>query len=385
MPQAIKKLVAHKMNNSVDWLIFGAVFILVSIGIMMIYSSSYYIAGERASFGNNRFHFVLRQSFAVIIGVVGMWIASHIDYRNLKKLILPGYILACGMLVYVRLFGEVINNVRRWISIGPLSFQPSEFAKVMVILMLALYISGRKVKENSWKNSAAGLAVSGAIIALPVGLVLWGRNLSTAIIIMSIGLVVIFVTSKFFWRYIILAGSLVSGLLSYLFLIARPAQHYHWDRYMLWRDPFADPMGIGYQTIQSLYAVASGGWFGLGLGNSNQKLMFMPEPYNDFIFAIIVEELGFFGALIVLSLFGVLIWRGIITAMKATDMFGTIIAMGAMVLISVQVAINVGVVTNSIPNTGIPMPFISYGGTSVVFILGLMGILLNISRQAKTE
>ena len=383
MPEVLKKLLFTPQKKTADPIIMGAVFILAIIGIVMIYSSSHYIAMMRESFGNNRLHFMILQGRAALIGLFGMLVASRIDYRKLKHLILPGYLFACGLLVYARIFSPARNNVWRWVTIGPVNFQPSEFAKVTVILLLSLFIVSRRKKEATLKNSIIELAVCGAIIATPVALVLWGRNLSTAIIISTIGFMLIFISNKYWARFFVMGGSLVAGLLGYLFLIARPTNHYHWDRFQLMWDPFADPQGIGYQTVQSLYAVASGGWFGLGLGNSNQSRMFMPEPYNDFIFAVIAEELGFFGAGLVLALFALLIWRGAVTAMRAPDMFGSLIAAGATALIGIQVAINVGVVTNSIPNTGVPLPFISYGGTSVVFILALMGILLNISRHVE--
>jgi cell division protein FtsW len=371
-----------KAPKNADTLIFAMIIILALIGIIMIYSASYYVSITR--FNRSMFHFTMQQSFAVILGIGFMWIASKVDYRMLKPLVPFGYALSVALLLATRLFMPARNGVYRWFEIGPISFQPSEFAKVMVILMLACYLSNRKHVIDSRIHELKGLLASILIIAVPAGLVFWGRNLSTTIIVVVIGFVVIFVSSKYFWRYLVLAGSLAAGMGAYL-IHAVSTGHYQGDRIIAWQDPFAHSSTIGFQTIQSLYAVASGGWFGLGLGQSNQKLMFMPEPYNDFIFAIICEELGFFGALIVLTLFGVLIWRGILVAMKAPDIFGMLIATGAMVLISVQVAINVGVVTNTIPNTGIPMPFISYGGTSVVFVLVLMGIVLNISRNISKE
>lgn len=360
-----------------DPIIFFTVTILVLFGVIMIFSSSYYTASTSKATQYNMFFFFAKQGVAVAIGFIIMISAAMFNYTKFLRKPAPYlYIAANLLLVYVRLFEEPVNGAYRWIRVPIFgSFQPSELAKVAIIIFLAAFISS----DKSRARNISGLIRCGLILLLPIVLVYWGKNLSTAIIIAAIGFGIIFIASPYILPFIGAAGLGVAGLLLYLNL----GNDYRSGRFAVWLNPFSDPTDRGYQTIQSLYAVASGGLFGLGFGQSNQKLKFMPEPHNDFIFAVICEELGFFGAAIILTLFGILIWRGIKVAINAPDLFGTLIATGTVVMLGAQVIINVAVVTNSIPNTGIPLPFISYGGTSIVFIMALMGILLNISRYSK--
>ena len=366
-----------------DMILFATVIILVLFGLVMILSSSYYVSLTSSKFDNNIFHFFAKQAQATLIGFLALIIAAVVPYYIVCNCAPFMYIAACICLAYVAKYGQIINGAKRWMDIGPFSFQPSEFAKVSVVLLLSLYLGSDKwgpIKFGTLQqrvNSPLGLLVCAVIVLIPAALVRWGGNTSTLIIICVIAAGMIFVTSPHFWPWVVLGGSAVAGFMVYLQFFA---EGFHGGRYAAHLDPFSDPTDYGYQIIQGLYAVASGGLFGLGLGNSNQKLIFMPEPHNDFIFAVICEELGFFGALLVLILFGVFIWRGIRIALKAVDLMGMLIATGTTVLIAVQVIINVAVVTNTIVNTGIPMPFISYGGTSVVFILALTGVMLNVSR-----
>lgn len=360
-----------------DPIIFFTVTILVLFGVVMIFSSSYYAASTSKTSDYNMFYFFTKQGVAVIIGFCAMIMAAIFNYNKFLRKPSPYlYIVANLLLVYVRLFEEPVKGAYRWITIPVFgSFQPSEFAKVAIIIFLAAFISQDKNRVKSFR----GLLSCIIILGIPMALVFWGQNLSTAIIIASIGFGMIFVASPYVWPFIFMGGGAVASLIAYLTM----SDGFRNKRFEVWLNPFSDPMDKGYQTIQSLYAIASGGLFGLGLGQSNQKLRFMPEPHNDFIFAVICEELGFFGAMVVLILFGILIWRGVKVALNAPDLFGTLIATGIVVMLGAQVIINVAVVTNTIPNTGIPLPFISYGGTSIVFIMALMGVLLNISRYSK--
>ena len=255
-------------------------------------------------------------------------------------------------------------------------FQPSEVAKISVILFLALYICTHK---DCLKDLRGFFRCLG-ILSVPVGLIAIS-NFSTAIVVMAIGCTMLFVASPKIWYFVAAA---VPVSLAGVFAVALPSVRYRLSRIQIWLDPFSDPTVKGYQIIQSLYAVASGGLFGLGLGQSRQKT-FIPEAYNDIIFAIICEELGMVGAALVIVLFALLIWRGIKIALNSQDMFGCLVASGITALIAFQSIINIAVVTNTIPNTGQPLPFISYGGTSLVFTMGMMGILLNISRYQKTR
>ena len=361
-----------------DTILFATVIILLLFGLIMIFSSSYYVSLTSKAFGNNIFYFFARQASATVIGFLALLVAALVNYHTVCKFAPIMYLAACGCLVYVALFGEVINGAKRWIDLGFTSFQPSEFAKVSVVLMLALFLG----KDPKRVNTIGGLFVCAVIIGIPAGLVYWGGNTSTLIILCAIGAGMIFMVSSYTLPWLALAGLAGGGFMAYLHFFAGG---FHGGRYAAHRDPFSDPSRYGYQIIQGLYAVASGGLFGLGLGNSNQKLSFMPEPHNDFIFAVICEELGFFGAVLVLGLFGVFVWRGIQIALRAVDLTGTLIATGTTILVTLQVLINVAVVTNTIINTGIPLPFISYGGTSVAFILALTGVMLNVSRYSKQK
>ena len=264
--------------------------------------------------------------------------------------------------------GNAYNGSRRWLSLGPLSFQPSEFAKLAVILFLARMVGRQKKKRNSFLNLVFVIA-----LVLPIVALVGTNNLSTAIIILSIAVIVVFVSDKRYMQFVWIAAA-GAGMMA-LFL---GMESYRLERIAIWKNPEAYEKG--YQTIQGLYAIGSGGLFGRGFGESIQKLGFVPEAQNDMIFSIICEELGFVGATILMLVFLVLIWRFMVIAVHAPDLFGSLIAAGAMGHIAIQVILNVAVVTNTIPNTGITLPFISYGGTSVLFLLSEMGLVLAVSR-----
>ncbi len=264
--------------------------------------------------------------------------------------------------------GNAYNGSRRWLSLGPLSFQPSEFAKLAVILFLARMVGRQKKKRNSFLNLVFVIA-----LVLPIVALVGTNNLSTAIIILGIAVIVVFVSDKRYMQFVWIAAA-GAGMMA-LFL---GMESYRLERIAIWKNPEAYEKG--YQTLQGLYAIGSGGLFGKGLGESMQKLGFMPEAQNDMIFSIICEELGFVGATILMLVFLVLIWRFMVIAVHAPDLFGSLIAAGAMGHIAIQVILNVAVVTNTIPNTGITLPFISYGGTSVLFLLSEMGLVLAVSR-----
>lgn len=365
--------------GNVDYVLAMSIILLVVFGITMIFSSSYYIAAQS---NDGMFGYLKRQIVATAVGGTAMIVVAHMDYhfweKYLSRLIYWGSIV---LLVVVLKFGVEKYGARRWLYVPFLgSFQPSELAKVSLILYLAKLISEDPTRTKTIK----GLLRLSITIFIPVGLVLLGKNLSTALILTAIGFGMIFIASPYFWQFVLLGFSGIGALIAYLGIFAKKTDSaYRAGRFSVWKDPFSDPTVLGYQTIQSLYSVASGGLFGLGLGQSRQKLKFLPEPHNDFIFAVICEELGLFGAGIIIFLFAILLWRGFRAAMKAPDVSGSLIASGAMIMIGLQVIINIGVVTNTIPNTGIPMPFISYGGTSVAVILFLMGIVLSVSRYSK--
>ena len=269
------------------------------------------------------------------------------------------------------LVGEEYNGSKRWLSLGPLSFQPSEFSKVAIILFLACLISGQKKCVDNWRSMLLLL-----LPVLPVTALVGASNLSTAIIILGIAVVLIFVASPKYMQFIWM-GILGIGFMT-IFLAL---ESYRLERLAIWRNP--EQYEKGYQTLQGLYAIGSGGLFGRGLGQSVQKLGFLPEAQNDMIFSIICEELGLFGAGTIIILFLILIWRFFIIAINAKDLLGALIVTGALAHMMIQVILNIAVVTNSIPNTGITLPFISYGGTSVLFLLLEMGLVLSVSNLVR--
>lgn len=359
-----------KMLGEVDYGIFYSLFLLLAIGIVMIYSASSFYAMFKYK---NSMYYLIRQGAFAIIGVIALMMTMKFDYHKLKKITPYLLIGTIPLLIAVFFFPEV-NGAKRWIKLGILSFQPSELTKYVVVMFLAMSIDlkGDRIKRF-WDGLVPYLAVAGFF----AGMILLEKNMSIASIIMIVTFIMLFV-----------AG----GQIKHLFGIIFPAMFslaiffifssdYRRARMLNFIDPWKDAAGDGYQLIQSFYALGAGGITGLGLGESRQKILYMPEPHNDFIFSIIGEELGLVGCLFIVGLFLFLIWRGIRVAMKAKDTYGKLLAVGITSIIAVQAIINIAVVTGSMPVTGVPMPFISYGGTSLVINLMAMGILLNISSQ----
>lgn len=340
------------------------VLVLVIAGLVLLTSISAYNGNVKF---HDSFYYLKKQGFATGLGLVGMAVVSRIDYHRWIPLAVPGYLLSILLGVAVLLFGEEYNGSKRWLSLGPVSFQPSEFAKVAVIVFLSWLIEKNIKKMGKFKSIVLTM-----LTILPVVGLVGASNLSTAIIILGIGAVLIFTASpkylQFFWM---IAGG--AGFMT-IFLAL---ESYRLERIAIWRNP--EKYEKGYQTLQGLYAIGSGGLFGRGLGNSVQKLGFLPEAQNDMIFSIICEELGLVGAGILIGVFLILIWRFFVIAAKAENLTGALIATGAMAHMMIQIILNIAVVTNSIPNTGITLPFISYGGTSVVFLLLEMGLVLSVS------
>jgi cell division protein FtsW len=303
---------------------------------------------------------------------------SRFPYEFFKKFAWVAYIVALGLLVAVPLIGVTVGGATRWLEIGTFRFQPSELAKAALIFMIAYLADKYPNALRTW----TGLFIYGGLVATIVALVLLPGGFSSGLIIAAIGFVMIFIASPYIWRFVIPGGLGVAVVAAYLWIDATFGTGFRGQRLTAWLDPWSDARGVGFQTIQSLYAVATGGWFGLGIGQSRQA-SFLPEPQNDMIFAIIVEELGLVGAGLILVLFAIFIWRGILVSMRAPDTFSSMVAIGIVFAIAFQTVINVGVVTNTIPNTGVTLPFISAGGTSLLVNMALAGILLNISKYSK--
>ena len=338
--------------------------LLVIFGLAVLFSSSEY--NGRVRFGDSAYYFK-KQLFATALGMGVMYMVSSIDYHFFLRLGPVAYLISMFLSGAVLFVGQEINGSKRWLNLGPLSFQPSEFAKVAVILFLAWQIERTKKATMGF-----GFMCRTILTLLPIIGLVGSNNLSTAIIILGIGGILIFVSNPGYLEFIGL-GSAGAGFIA-VFLAA---ESYRLERLAIWRNP--EKYEKGYQNLQGLYAIGSGGLFGRGLGNSVQKLGFLPEAQNDMIFSIICEELGLVGAGILIGVFLILIWRFFVIAAKAEDLTGALIATGAMAHMMIQIILNIAVVTNSIPNTGITLPFISYGGTSVVFLLLEMGLVLSVS------
>ena len=357
-------------KKRVDYVLLFLVLFLAMFGLFMLYSTSTY--NGRVKFADS-FYYLKKQFFATSVGLLPMYLVSCMDYRNLKNLAVPGYVLSLSLSAMVLLVGDSYNGSRRWLSFGPLSFQPSEYAKLAVVVLLASVISNVGDRMKSWKNMFLVL-----LMTLPVVGLVGTNNLSTAVIILGIAVILIFVANPRFLPFVWL-GMSGCGFVG-IFL---GVESYRLERLAIWRNP--ELYEKGYQTMQGLYAIGSGGLFGVGFGESMQKLGFVPEAQNDMIFSIICEELGLMGACGVLLLFGLVIWRLMVIATHTQELFGTLLAAGVMGHILIQVILNVAVVTNTIPNTGITLPLISYGGTSVVFFMLEIGIVLSVSRDWKKE
>lgn len=347
-----------------DMTMLALVLLLVAFGLVMLLSTSAY--NGRVRFGDSAYYFK-KQLFATALGLLAMYAVTRLDYRLLVRFAPTAYLLSIGFSTAVLFFGKEINGSKRWLSLGPLSFQPSELAKVAVILFLAWQIENtRKSTDSLWFMCRTMLTL------LPIVGLVGSNNLSTAIIILGIGVILIFVSNP---RYLPFVGVGTVGIGVVAVFLA--AESYRLERLAIWRNP--EIYEKGFQTIQGLYAIGSGGLFGRGLGSSLQKLGFVPEAQNDMIFSIICEELGLFGALLLIVLFGLLLWRLCVISLHSRDLLGALICAGIMAHMSIQVILNIAVVTNTIPNTGITLPFVSYGGTSVVFLLAEMGLALSVS------
>jgi len=369
----------RKMHSYYDYSLLFIILFLVCFGLVMIYSTSSYNA--QRLYGD-AMHFLSRQALFTGAGIIFMLFVSKIDYRiyvrnlpviRLKPITLL-YFLCLFLQIYVLIFGVEINGSKRWIDLGPLGrFQPSELTKVAVILFTAYIVNLAPRKLDKFR----GFIRVCIFIAPLLGLIVV-ENFSTALIVGVIMVVICFVASKK-KGYFIISGILFVAI-GAVFIILFP---YRSERIKIWLNVETEPKG--YQILQGLYAIASGGFFGKGLGQSMQKLGFIPESHNDMIFSVICEELGLFGAIALILLFILLIWRIFIIAINSPDLYGGLVATGVLAHIATQVMINIAVVTNTIPSTGIPLPFISYGGSSVMVILFEMGIVLSISNQIKAE
>lgn len=369
MEKTNKKKVSF-FNNPLDYTLLITILLLLSLGLIMVLSAS--SPTSLAESGTSYTYFIKQAIFA-IAGLFAMGIISKINYRVYKSFYKFVYVLSIILLALVLVIGTSNNGAKRWIYIGGQSFQPSEFVKLFMIIFYAgLLTKDREELPKFWK----GLVKHILWIAPIAGLLLLEPHMSATLVISGICLVMMIVAGCKFSQ--LFMSGLIIGVPVIGVLIVKSS--YRLKRVVTFLDPWQDKLGDGWQVIQSLYAIGSGGLFGLGLGQSKQKYLYLPEPQNDFIFSVLAEELGWAGCVFVIILFAILIWRGVLIAMKAPDMFGSLLAVGITSLIAIQVIINIAVVTSSMPATGMPLPFFSYGGTALFLLLCEMGILLNISR-----
>lgn len=348
------------------------VLILLTFGLIMLFSASY--AYALYQYGNS-FHFIQRQAIFAAVGIIGMLFISCIDYHVLRKFVFWIYAGGIGLLILVFAFPRV-KGARRWINLGFMTFQPSEVVKFALILLFAYLISVNYEKMGTFRYGILPFMIP---LGLVCGLMYFEPHISGIVLMISIALVMMFVGGVKYRYYV---GILVIAILGVLAIIMFGGIEYVEARLISWLDPFSDMQGDTYQTAQSLLAIGSGGFTGLGLGNSRQKYLYLPEPQNDFIFSIVCEELGFIGAMALIILFALFVVRGFIIASRAPDKFGSMLAVGLTAQIGIQAIVNIAVVTNTIPNTGISLPFFSYGGTALMMQLFQMGIVLNISRHS---
>ncbi|MBQ7132141.1 MAG: putative lipid II flippase FtsW [Oscillospiraceae bacterium] len=380
---------ARIKSGVIDLPFLMIVMVLLVFGIVMMFSASYVWAlYDVEETGGDGAYYMKRQVIWAAFGLLAMLFFSYFDYHILQKkaIALASYIIPLILLILVAIPGVGVtrNGATRWLKIGPLpQFQPSEFMKLGIIIFFS-YLIARNYKEM--KKFKCGILMFGAFLMPVVLLMMKQPHLSGTLLICAIAFVLIFVGGARILHFMILAAVGVAGIAAFvLYKVNVEGFTYFMKRIESWRDPFSDMLNSTWQTCQSLIAIGSGGVFGLGLGNSRQKYLYLPETKNDFVFAIVCEELGFVGAMVVIILFVLFVFRGFYIASKACDKFGMMLAMGLTVQIGIQAFLNIAVVTNAVPNTGISLPFFSYGGTALLMQLAQMGIMLNISRQASLD
>lgn len=378
-----KKFRVFSARSGVDRPLFYLILVLLVIGLIMLFSASY---AYSYYYFDNSYHFITPQALFAILGLVFMGLISLFDYHHLHKFAFPLFFVTLGLLAAVKVLAgtsiaPIINGANRWLYIGPINFQPSEVAKFTLVLIFAHLISINYHKMGTFRYGVLPYLI---ILLMIAGLILVENHVSATLIVLAIAAVMLFIGGVKL-RWFAVAGGLAGAGILYLLLYSDKFS-YALERIKGWLDPFNPPEGVDtWQTQQSLMAIGSGQALGLGLGQSRQKYLYLPEPQNDFIFAIVCEELGFVGALVIILLFALLIWRGIVVSLNAQDKFGTMLGIGITAQVGIQVILNIMVVTNTIPNTGISLPFFSYGGTSLVILLCEMGVLLSVSRSSSLD
>ena len=377
MAKAMKRKESSVKRGKIDITFLSLVLILLTIGLVMLFSASYAFSYE---YYGNSYRFISRQAIFAVAGVAVMLWVSRWDYHIFKRFAWVIYLGVMAILLLLLILPAQVEGtgVKRWLALGPITFQPSEFAKFAIVLIFASLISANYNQVKDFKFIAFLVVLLGSTCAL----IVLEPHLSATILIFLLGIVLLIV-GGLPKRYIF--GGIGLGAGGVALLVLTGVIGYASDRFKFWLDPWLAPTGEGFQTIQSLLAIGSGGLLGRGIGQSRQKYLWVPEPHNDFIFSIVCEEIGLIGALIIILLFALLIWRGFVIAMRSPDKFGSLMCIGLTFQVGLQAMLNIWVVTNTIPNTGIGLPFFSYGGTSLFLLLAEMGVVLSISRRANIE
>lgn len=372
-----RKKLSFFQEGKLDITFLSFVLVILTVGLVMLFSASYAYSFE---YYGNSYKFISRQLIFAVVGVVVMFGLSRVNYHFWRKCCWLVFGVALALLIVLLIMPPMVSgmDVKRWIVIGPINFQPSEIAKFAIILLFSSLISANHNMMTNWRFIVFLIAVLGGTCVLVVA----EPHLSATVLIFLIGIVLLIV-GGLPKRWIL--GGAALGVGAGAVAIFGGLISYGSDRIKYWLDPWLDPMYKGYQTIQSLLAIGSGGILGRGIGQSRQKYLWVPEPHNDFIFAIVCEELGLVGAIVIIILFALLMWRGFTIAMRAPDKFGSLLAVGLTFQVGLQAMLNIWVVTNTIPNTGISLPFFSYGGSSLIILLAEMGIILSVSRAANLQ
>lgn len=367
-----------------DYSLLFIVLFLLGFGLIMIYSASSY---EAFSDFQDAAFYLKKQAKAIVMGMFVMIVVANIPYQFWERFAVLGYIVSVVFILLVKTpLGISANGATRWIRIPGIGIQvqPAEIAKLCMILFLATIVCKIGKKVRSWKGFWVMI-----LLPAPIFVLIWQvtNNMSSALIVMAIAALMVFVASPDYKKFVLLGSGLMAAALGLVFYVANsdPSGNFRFERIRVWLNPESDAQGVGFQTLQGLYAIGSGGIWGKGLGRSIQKMNFLPEAQNDMIFSIICEELGLFGAIAVILMFIMLIWRMMIIANNAPDLFGAMLVVGVMGHIAVQAILNIAVVTASIPNTGISLPFISYGGSSVMFLLIEIGLVLSVAKRIQLK
>lgn len=366
-----------------DVTFFAAVLALMTIGLVMLFSASYPYAYQK--YNGDSYYFFKRQLIFAVLGVIVMIVVSKINYKWIKIIEKPLFVVTIFLLVLVLFYHVNLEDrsedFKRWIPLGPITLQPSDIAKFSLVLTLSAYIAKYR---KYMQRLTYGVLFPGLIIGLFCVLIYLENHLSCTVLMFMIGITLMFCGGTR-WQWFV-GGLCVVGAVAFV-IIKNPdvLPSYQADRIRAWTDKTFQPLGLRWQTNNSLYAIGSGGFFGVGLGNSKQKYLYVSEPQNDFIFSIVCEELGFLGALVILALFALLFWRGIKIAQRCDDKYAALVVIGIVSQVAIQTLFNVLVVTDTFPNTGIALPFFSYGGTALLMLCFEMGVVLSVSRKVNTK